>query len=89
MRSDVRPVNTFHIRLKADVIPSKRIHLEIHDLFRERGVDHQLGVHSWRSGGADAKEEGLNREIPADVVRDGVGDSDILEATGRNLVVVR
>jgi len=85
----VRPLDAFNESLKADVIPRERVHIEIHDLFRERGVDHQQGVHGRRSGGVDAKEEGLNSEIPADVVRGGVGEFDILEATGGNLVVVR
>ena len=82
------PVDAFKIRLKADIIPRKRIHVEIHVLLRERGVDHQLGIHGWRSGSVNSKEEGLNGEIPADVVRDGVGESDTPEATGGNLEVV-
>ena len=88
MRSGMRPTDAFKIRLKADIIPRERIHIEIHNRFRERGVDHQEGVHRWRSRGVDSKEEGLNGEIPADVVRGGVGESDILEATGGNLEVV-
>ena len=85
----MRPTDAFKIRLKADIIPRERIHIVIHDRFRERGVDHQEGVHRWHSGGVDSKEEGLNGEIPADVVRDWIGDSDILESTGGNLEVVR
>jgi len=89
VRSRVGPADTFNIRLEADVITRKRIHSEIHICFRERGVDHQQRVYRWCSGDSDSEEEGLKGEITANLVRNGVGESDILEATSRDLEVVR
>ena len=88
MRSRVRPLDILKIRLKADIIPRKRAHSEIHIRFRERGVDHQQRVNRWRTGYGDAGEEGLECEIPADMVRDWVGEFNVLEATGGDLEVV-
>jgi len=90
MRSRMRPIDVLKIRLKAGVVPRERVDREIHVLFRERGVDHQLGVWDWcarRRG--EVGEEGLQSIITADAVRDGIGELDILETAGRDLVIVR
>ena len=91
MRSRMRSIDVLKIRLEVGVVPRERVDREIHVLFRERGVDHQLGISGGlaRRRGEVAGEEGLQGIITADVVRNGIGDLHILETTGRDLVIVR
>jgi len=88
MWSWVRSLDIFKIRLKADKIPCERARGKIHIRFRERGVDHQQWVHRWCAGNCGPREEGLQGEIPTDVVWNRVGEVDILEAAGGDLEVV-
>ena len=73
--------------IESGIVPRKRVHSGIHNRLRERRVDQQLGVLG-RAGDEQSPEQGLKSKITTDVVRDGVGDFDILEATGGDLVVV-
>ena len=81
------PIETSKIRLEAGKVPSKRVDRVIHILFRERGVDHQVGRHAGHCE-SGYTEERLKGVVTADVVRDGVGDLYVLETTGGDLEIV-
>lgn len=90
----MRSVPALNIRLKLYVIPRERAHGEIDNLARERRVEHQRGVWRWRPSGViggrrrACSKEGLKGKIPADVMRNGVGNLHILESTGGDRIVV-
>lgn len=85
----MRPKYTLRIRLEVEEIAPKRVQDKIDIVFGERGVEHQRGVQGY--AGRDAKQslkEGLEGVVATDVVWDGVGKPDVLEAAGRDLEVV-
>ena len=89
MRARMWSRDVLHIHLEAEEITPKRPHEEIDICFRERRVELQRAVQSYAGRGADGRvEEGLEGEIPADVVWDGVGDPDVFEAASGDLEVV-
>ena len=89
MGSRVGVRNRLKMGLEVDVVPRKRIHGVVHNRFRECRVHHQQGVHE-PAGDGDGGSSGerLKGKITTDVVGGGVGDFDILEATGGDLEVV-
>ena len=53
----------------------------VDNLARERRIEHQLGIRRWGAIGGGrpvCSKEGLKREIPADVVWNGIGNLHIL-----------
>ena len=88
MWSRVRPKDAFKIRLEVDIVSRKRVQVVIHARLREGRVDHHLGVYGRCAGDNQSSEEGLEGIIAADVVRNQVGDSDVLETTSGDLEVV-
>ena len=86
MGSRMRSREVLKIRLEVGVIARKGVHSIIHIRLCESRVDHFLRVHTWRAG--HYIKEGLKREIAADVVRNGIGNFDILETTGEDLVII-
>ena len=87
MRSRVRIRDAPKMAIESDIVPRIRVHGGIHSRLSECRVDQQLGVLR-RAGEEQSSEQGLKSKITTDVVRNGVGDFDILEATGEDLVVV-
>ena len=53
MRSRMRSRNAFKIRLEVDIIPTERVHGEFDVFFRERRVEHQVGVDGGTRGSRD------------------------------------
>ena len=89
MWSRMRSRDALRICLETEEITPKRFHDEIDICFCERRVELQRAVQSYPGRGADGwVEEGLEGEIPADVVWDGVGDPDVFEAGSGDLEVV-
>ena len=87
MRSRMRVRRLLKMGLEPDIVSRKRVHGGIHDLSRERRVDQQHGVlirYAWKL----SCEERLKGVIAADVVRDGVGNFEVLKSTGGDLEVV-
>ena len=88
MWSRVRPKDAFKIRLEVDIVSRKRVQVVIHARLREGRVDQHLGVYGRCAGDNQSSEEGSEGIIAADVVRNRVGDSDVLETTSGDLEVV-
>jgi hypothetical protein len=87
MGSGVRSGEVLEVPLEVVVVPIERGKRVIDILLRERDVDRRGEIHGWCTGESSrVKEVG---EIAADVVRDGVGEQDVLETTGVDLVIVR
>jgi hypothetical protein len=86
-------VKALKIGLEAYVITRERAHGIIDNLARERCIEHQVGVRRWRAIGAKGRrptcsKEWLEGKVPADVVRDGVGNPHILKPTGGDLIII-
>ena len=75
--------------LEAGIISCKRVQSVIHFRLRERRIDVQIRVHGSSAGETSYAKEGLEGDVTANVMRNGVSDFDVLEATGEDLVVVR
>ena len=88
VRSRMRVGDALKMNLEVDVISRKRVHVGIHNRLRECGVDHQQGVYGRAGEEQVSCGEGLKGKIATDVMGDRVGDFDVLEATGKDLVVV-
>ena len=87
MGSRMRIRDALKMGIESDIVPRKRVHGGIHNRLSERRVDHQQGV--YRLAGDDQSSgEGLKGKITTNVVRDRVGDFDVLETTGEDLKVV-
>ena len=87
------PVPALNPRLERNVIPRERAHGIVNNFARERRVEHQVGVRRWRAVGAkwgrpSCSKEGLKGEIPADIVRNGIGNLHILESAGGDFIVI-
>lgn len=83
----MRSREVLKIQLETGIIAVKRVQNIIHIRLRKCRVDHCLRVHRHAVDTGHA-EEGLEGEVTANVVRNGVGNLDILEATGEDLVVI-
>ena len=75
--------------LETGIISRKRVQSVIHFRLRERRVDVQIRVYGSGAGETSYAKEGLEGDVTANVMRNGVGDFDVLKATGKDLVVVR
>ena len=85
----MRPRQDLNSPLEVDIIPREGVHNGVDNFLRERRVEHQGTFLSFTSGKVKYSiKEGLVSVVPADVVRNRVGDPDVLEATGGNLEVV-
>ena len=88
MWSRMRPRDVLMVYLEAGEIPCESVDREIHVGLCERAVDPSLAVHPGLWDKAGPRYEGSKGIITANVVWDGVGDSDILETAGGDLVIV-
>jgi hypothetical protein len=89
MGSRMRTKEVLEVRLEAGKVAGVVVERDIHSVLCVGGVDHECGVHSGRWGEAVRwREERLKSIITADVVGDGVGEHEVLEATGGDLVIV-
>ena len=88
MRSRMWPRDALKVWLEAVKVPREPVNRSIHIRLREREVDPSLAVHPRRWGEAVHRREGSKGIITADVMRDRVGDRDILETSGGDLVIV-
>jgi len=88
MRSRMRPRDAPMVYLEALKVARESVDREIHVRLCECAVDPSLTVHPGRWDKAGYRCEGSKGIITADVVRDGVGDGDILETAGGDLVIV-
>ena len=86
MPSRVRPGDTLKICLEVNKVPRKRVHVVIHIRSRQRCIDQQQRV--CRYAGDYYETVGLKSEVAADVMRDGVGESDIFETASRDLKII-
>ena len=89
MWSRMGPREVLKVRLETGIIAREGVDGVIHIRLGEGRVDQRLRIYGWCAWDVDYAEEGLEGVITADVVGNGVGDSDILEATGEDLIVVR
>jgi len=84
----MRPRDACMVYLEAREVPREPIDREIHVRLCERAVDPKLTVHPGRWDKTVHRCEGSKGIITADMVRNGVGDGDILETAGGDLVIV-
>ena len=85
-RGGLTDLERLEVRLEPLVIPDEAVH-QLRDFrFRERGVG-QLG-RLVKEACRRRVEEGLQREVAAEGMRDGVRDVQVAEAAFGNLVVV-
>ena len=84
----MRPGDTLKICLEVNKVPRKRVHVVIHILSRQRRVDQQQRVGRYAGEGDHYETVGLESEVAADVMRDGIGEYDIFEAASRDLKII-
>ena len=84
----MRPGGTLKICLEVNKVPRKRVHVVIHIRSRQRRVYQQQRVGRYAGDGDYYETVGLKSEVAADVVRDGVGESDIFETASRDLEII-
>ena len=85
MRPGMGAVDVLEICLEVDVISRKRVDGIIDVLFAEGGVEKRRGSYGL---GESRDRNGLEGIVATDVMWDRIGDGDVLETAGRNLVVV-
>ena len=90
MHGRMRSIKTLEETLEAGIVSDVVFHKEVHIRFGESRVDHHVRGDDTggRAGEVGSGEVGLEDEVTADMVGNGVGDGDILESTGVDLVVV-
>ena len=88
MWSRMGPRDAPMVYLEALKVPCESVDHEIHVRLCERAVDPSLTVHPGRWDKAGDRRKGSKGIITADVVWDGVGDGDIFETAGGDLVIV-
>jgi hypothetical protein len=87
----VRSVPALNKRLEFYIIPRERAHGVIDNFACERRVEHQRGVRIWWPVGAVGRQAcstDLKGKIPAEVMRNGVGNPHVLEGTGGDVIIV-
>jgi len=81
--------DVLEIRLEVGIVPGVVVECYVHSRLRVRGVDHELGDHSgWWTEAVHWCEERLKSVFTANVVRDGVGNRDVLQTTRGDLVII-
>ena len=89
MGSRVRTEDVLEVRLEAGVVSGVIVKGDIHGIGGVRVVDRQCGINTDRCAEAVGwREERLKGKVTADMMRDGVGDRNVLETASRDLVVI-